>query len=69
MDLEEKAEESTEKQVESTERSAGKPTGPKGDVDAPGTSRVEKNKEVVLTTTPEDPPHTSSEHVSFAHPL
>ena len=58
-----------EKAGESMERSAEKPTGPKGDVDAPDTLRVEKNKEVVLTTTPGDPPHTSSEHVSFALPL
>ena len=55
--------------MESTERSAGKPICLKGDVDALGILRVEKNKEVVLTATPEDPPYTSSEHVSLALPL
>ena len=69
MDLEEKAVELMEKQVESTERSAGKQMDPKGDADAPSASLIAKNKKVALSTTPKDPPQASSEHVSFAHPL
>lgn len=61
MDPEEKAAELTEKPTESK--------GPKGDADAPGTSPVKKNEEVVLSTTPEDLPQASGEHVSLAHPL
>ena len=69
MDPEEKALESTEKPAELTEKSTEKSIDPKGDADAPGTSRVEKDKEVVLSTTPQDPPQTSGDHVSFAYSL
>ena len=65
MALEDKALESTEKTAESTEKS----TGPKGGADTPDTSRVEKDKDVVLPTTPEDPSQALGDHVSFAYLL
>ena len=56
--------------MESRDRSVGKPTSPKpmspkGDADVPGASPVAKDKGVALSPTPEDPPRSSSEHVSF----
>ena len=66
MVLEEKAEEPKEGPVESRDRSAAKPMSPKGDIDAPCASPVAKDKGVALSPTPEDPPRSSSEHVSFA---
>ena len=42
---------------------------PKGNADAHGASRVEKKKEVVVSMTPEAPPHSSGDHVGFAYLL